>query len=85
MPTILVVDDEPGIRLLYSAELTDEGYQIITARKQRALEDLQIDMVVLNIHIKLESGLDRLQTIIKEKAELPIIFCSAYNCYKDDF
>jgi DNA-binding response OmpR family regulator len=26
-----------------------------------------------------------LQTIVKERAGLPVILCSAYNCYKDDF
>ena len=29
MPKILIVDDEEGIRMLYSMELQDEGYEII--------------------------------------------------------
>ena len=31
MSKILVVDDESSIRLLYSEELTDEGYEVVTA------------------------------------------------------
>ena len=89
MSTILVVDDEPGLRLLYSAELEDEGYQVVAAENRteaaRILEDQQIDLVVLDIHIKQESGLDVLQTIVKERSGLPVILYSAYNCYKDDF
>ena len=89
MAKILVVDDEPGLRLLYAAELEDEGYQVITAQNcteaATALANEQIDLVVLDIQIKQESGLEMLQTIVKERSGLPVILCSAYNCYKDDF
>jgi len=89
MSTILIVDDEPGLRLLYAAELKDEGYEVVTAENcaeaARMLKDLDIDLVVLDIQIKQESGLDMLQTIVKERSGMPVILCSAYNCYKDDF
>ncbi|HEY5672748.1 MAG TPA: response regulator [Malonomonas sp.] len=89
MATILVVDDEPGLRLLYTAELEDEGYQVVSAGNCAAAAEIlasqQIDLVVLDIQIKQESGLDMLQTIVKERSGLPVILCSAYNCYKDDF
>jgi len=89
MAKILVVDDEPGLRLLYAAELADEGYQVVTAENcseaATALEEEPIDLVVLDIQIKQESGLEMLQQIVKERSGLPVILCSAYNCYKDDF
>ena len=89
MAKILVVDDEPGLRLLYAAELGDEGYDVITAadcaEATSALENEAIDLIVLDIQIKQESGLEMLQKIIKEHSGLPVILCSAYNCYKDDF
>ena len=89
MPKILVVDDEPGLRLLYSAELADEGYQVVTAENcseaAAALTSQQIDLVVLDIQIKKESGLEMLQQIVKDRSGIPVILCSAYNCYKDDF
>lgn len=89
MAKILVVDDEPGLRLLYTAELEDEGYEVISAADcsaaATALEQEAIDLVVLDIQIKQESGLEMLQKIVKERSGLPVILCSAYNCYKDDF
>jgi len=89
MAKILVVDDEPGLRLLYTAELEDEGYEVVSAADcssaAELLEKEQIDLVVLDIQIKQESGLEMLQKIVKERAGLPVILCSAYNCYKDDF
>lgn len=89
MARILIVDDEPGLRLLYSAELEDEGYEVVSAENcgeaAIALESQAIDLVVLDIQIKQESGLDMLQDIVKKRSNLPVILCSAYNCYKDDF
>ncbi len=89
MAKILIVDDEPGLRLLYSDELQDEGYEVVTAANCTAaaklLETEKIDLVVLDIQIKQESGLEMLQKIVREHKELPVILCSAYNCYKDDF
>jgi len=89
MAKILIVDDEPALRLLYSDELSEEGYEVVTAAngteaaKQLGAGD--IDLVILDIQLKQESGLDMLQKIVQEKKELPVILCSAYNCYKDDF
>lgn len=89
MAKILVIDDEPGLRMLYAAELADEGHEVITAENctdaATVLENEQIELVVLDIQIKQESGLDMLQKIVKERNDLPVILCSAYNCYKDDF
>ncbi len=89
MARILIVDDEPGLRMLYSAELEDEGYEVVSAANcgeaAIALESQAIDLVVLDIQIKQESGLDMLQDIVKQRSNLPVILCSAYNCYKDDF
>lgn len=89
MAKILVIDDEPGLRLLYTAELEDEGYDVVSAADcataAATLDNEEIDLVVLDIQIKQESGLEMLQKIVKEKSGLPVILCSAYNCYKDDF
>lgn len=89
MSRILFVDDEPGLRLLYTDEFREEGYDVLTAANcceaTKLLETEEIDLVVLDIQIKQESGLDMLQKIVKEQKDLPVILCSAYNCYKDDF
>jgi len=86
---ILVVDDESSIRLLYNDELTEEGYAVTTAATAReAAEKLlteEFDLIVLDIKLKNESGLDLLQKIVKERHNLPVILCTAFSCYKDDF
>ena len=89
MSRLLVVDDEANIRLLYAQELSDEGYEVVTAANAlEAVEKLQgvpFDLVVLDIKLKNESGIELLQRIVKERHSLPVILCTAFSCYKDDF
>jgi DNA-binding NtrC family response regulator len=89
MGKLLVVDDESSIRLLYSHELADEGYEVVTAATAveavEALRKSDFDLILLDIKLKNESGLDLLQRIVKERHNLPVILCSAFSCYKDDF
>jgi len=89
MAKILVVDDEDSIRLLYSEELAEEGHDVSTAASAAEavakLEEQTYDLVVLDRKLKNESGLDLLQTIVKERHEMPVILCTAFSCYKDDF
>ena len=89
MSRILVVDDEANICVLYSEELKDEGYEVVTASNTtEAVERLQeghFDLAVLDIKLKNESGIDLLQKLVKERHDMPVILCSAFSCYKDDF
>ena len=89
MERLLVIDDEANIRLLYAQELGDEGYEVVTAANVtealNRLDEQTFDLVILDIKLKSESGLDLLQQIVKERHNLPVILCSAFSCYKDDF
>jgi DNA-binding response OmpR family regulator len=85
---ILVVDDEAHIRMLYSEELAEEGYEIITAEGgQNLLERIEAEkpnLVVLDIKMVDYNGLDLLQDIRNKFYDLPVILCSAYDTFKDD-
>jgi DNA-binding NtrC family response regulator len=89
MSRLLIVDDEQDICRLYAAELEDEGYQVETASSVAAAVELltgrDFDLVVLDIQMRGESGLQMLQEIVRDKPELPVILCTAFSCYKDDF
>ena len=89
MKRILVVDDEANIRLLYAEELAEDGYEVVTAANTaEAVEKLQqgeFDLAVLDIKLKNESGIDLLQKLVKERHDMPVVLCSAFSCYKDDF
>ena len=89
MSRILIVDDEANIRTLYREELTDEGYEVVTAASiPETIEKLKegaFDLAVLDIKLKNESGIELLQQLVKERHDMPVILCSAFSCYKDDF
>jgi DNA-binding response OmpR family regulator len=86
---VLVVDDEKNIRLLLVEELTDEGYDVVTAENGAvALEMIQAekpDLVTLDIKMPGEDGLSLLRKIREIEYDLPVIICSAYSVYKSDF
>jgi DNA-binding NtrC family response regulator len=89
MAHLLVIDDEGDIRHLYAAELEDEGHSVVTCgNRNDAMEQIRhqvFDLVILDIQLDQESGLELLQQIAHEQEKIPVILCTAYSCYKDDF
>jgi len=88
MAKILVVDDEEHIRLLYSEELTEAGYEVITAadgyKLTERIEKEKPDLVILDIKMIDYNGLDLLQEIRNKFYDLPVILCTAYDTFKED-
>ena len=86
---ILVVDDETNIRLLYKEELEDEGYQVILAQNaEEALLKLQYevpDLITVDIKMPGMNGIEFLNQVKEQRKDLPVILCSAYGSYKQDF
>lgn len=88
MAKILVVDDEEHIRLLYSEELTEAGYEVITAadgyKLTERIEKEKPDIIILDIKMIDYNGLDLLQDIRNKFYNLPVILCTAYDTFKED-
>ncbi|MFQ5482493.1 MAG: response regulator [Nitrospinaceae bacterium] len=86
---ILVVDDETNIRLLYREELEDTGYEVLLA--QDAEEAFQIlgketpDLITVDIKMPGMNGIDFLNKVKETHKDVPVILCSAYGSYKQDF
>ncbi len=87
--TILVVDDEEHIRLLYKEEFEEEGYNVILAGSgEDALTQLakgSPDLVTLDIKMPGMDGITLARKIKDMRIDIPIIFISAYEDYKHDF
>jgi len=87
--SVLVVDDEDHILKLYQEELAEEGYRVTTAtsgeQALRAAETESPDVVVLDIKLQDQSGLEILGGLRKLGPDRPIILNSAYSVYKNDF
>lgn len=88
MSKILIVDDEEHIRFLYSEELTEAGYEVITAESGynllEKIEHERPDLVILDIKMVDYNGLDLLQDIRNKFYDLPVILCTAYDTFKED-
>ena len=88
MAKILIVDDEEHIRFLYSEELSEAGYEVITAdsgyKLMERIEDEKPDLIVLDIKMVDYNGLDLLQDIRNRFYNMPVVLCTAYDTFKED-
>jgi DNA-binding NtrC family response regulator len=80
---ILVIDDEVGIRESLEVLLTLEGYAVKTAsdgeQGLRRLELDNFDLVLLDLALPGQSGIELLPQIKERQPELPVIMITAYG------
>jgi DNA-binding response OmpR family regulator len=79
---ILLVDDDPNLLVVLSEQLSEDGFEVATARDgQEALRRLEAgwpDLIVADLMMPRMDGL-ALAREIKEQADLPIIVLSAID------
>jgi two-component system KDP operon response regulator KdpE len=84
--TILVVDDEPQLRRVMKATLTDLGYTVIDAKSgEDALERLreqQPDLILLDLNMPGIGGLETCRAI-RSNSDIPVIVLSVRNSEHD--
>lgn len=77
---ILVVDDQPGIRLLLADMLKNEGYAVETAETgQEALDRINMnpyDLLILDYQLPIINGIELLLQLEKRGIHLPAILIS---------
>jgi DNA-binding NtrC family response regulator len=81
--SILVIDDEAGIRESLEVLLSLEGYSVRVANDGeeglRVLELENFDLVLLDLALPGQSGLELLPQIKERQPELPVIMITAYG------
>ncbi len=82
-PTILLADDDAGIRTVISRALTQQGYNVratgMASTLWRWMEDGSGDIAILDVVLPDENTLDLLPRIKQRRPQLPIIMMSAQN------
>ncbi len=86
--TILVIDDEAHVRMLYAEELRAKGYEVAVSDGSDDPLELIVhnkpDLIILDIKLGTISGLDVLQSIRRVHSALPVILCTAFDSFRCD-
>jgi len=83
--SILLIDDEPAVRLVTGRMLSELGHQVVTADSgQRGLELLQqqpdaIDLVVLDLTMPEQSGEQTLDRLREARSAIPVVITSGFH------
>lgn len=79
-PAVLVVEDDPGLRVLIARALQQNGFAVFQARSGpemwNSLEQRPVDLILLDIMLPGHSGIDLCREL-RARSDTPIIFVSA--------
>jgi two-component system, cell cycle sensor histidine kinase and response regulator CckA len=84
MPTILVVDDEPGIRMFVSQILEQNGFSVLTAPDGADAISIsqshqgEIGLVITDVRMPNVDGLTLAQALLEEDPNMPVLFMSSH-------
>jgi len=82
-PTILIVDDEPGVRSALSGVLRDEGYNVEAVPSGEACLDRvtrgAVDLIVLDVWLPGMDGLATLARLRERQVEAQVVLISGHG------
>jgi DNA-binding NtrC family response regulator len=82
-PSILIVDDEPNVRLTYRTALETEGLDVREApdglAALDAMSERQFDLAILDMRMPEVSGLELLERMRQQGIETPVVIVTAYG------
>jgi DNA-binding NtrC family response regulator len=82
-PCILIVDDEPNVRLNYRVALETEGLEVLEAPDGESalalLAERNFDLVILDMRMPEMSGLELLEIMRRNGIQAPAVIITAYG------
>lgn len=76
-PLVLIVDDDPSLRLLCRVNLELDGYRVVeapsVAAAEEALEDGGVGLVLLDVHVGADDGLALMRSLRKRGHGAPVV------------
>jgi len=80
--TLLVVDDNPDLRLLATRQLTQAGFEVLTAsggfEAMAILRDRTFDCLVTDIAMPDMGGIDLAESVNAVDPDMPVVFVSGF-------
>ncbi len=81
--TVLVIEDDDGLRRVLEYNLQEEGYAVITAAEGplglRAFDDARIDLVLTDVRMPGMDGIEALTRIKAMHPDLPVVVLTAHG------
>jgi DNA-binding NtrC family response regulator len=82
-PTVMIIDENPGVRELYAAELAERGYDVVAAGSAEDVEEAmrrsKPDLIILDPWIEGRYRWDVLWTIKEGDSRMPVLLCLAFD------
>ncbi|HEY4252015.1 MAG TPA: response regulator [Roseomonas sp.] len=86
-PHVLVVDDDARLRALLQRFLTEQGFRVSAAgdaaAARKALSSMEYDLLVLDVMMPGESGLDLTESLRRAGQDVPILMLTARGAPDD--
>ncbi len=86
-PHLLVVDDDARLRALLQRFLTEQGFRVTAAADaaaaRRALAGIAFDLLVMDVMMPGENGLELVESLRREGQEVPILMLTARGAPDD--
>src|SRR5882672_6313097 len=80
---VLIVDDEPNLRKILSAQLTRDGYDALTAEDGEQglhlLREHHIDLIITDLKMPKVDGMTLLKRALEIEPELPVVLVTAHG------
>jgi len=80
---VLVADDEPNLRRVLNAQLTRDGYDVITVEDGQAaldaIEDNHVDVLISDLRMPKVDGMTLLKRVVREHPDIPVIIITAHG------
>jgi DNA-binding NtrC family response regulator len=88
MPTILIVDDKPGVRQLLAEELAFQGYTVMAIGNVASVNEIirfsSLDLVIMDPHMKGQHRWDLLLDIKHQDPHQPVLIVTESASYRRD-
>lgn len=84
-PTVLVVDDEPDVRLVLALLLRRSGFEVLEAADGRQASEVlaehrdRVDVVLMDVMMPVMTGPEALPHLRGLVPDLPVVFHSGYD------
>jgi DNA-binding NtrC family response regulator len=88
MPTILIVDDKPGVRKVLAEELAFQGYTVMSVGDAALVSEIikfsKLDLAILDLYVKGHHRWDLFLDIKQQEPRLPVLIVTDSASYRRD-